>query len=235
MSPSPVRPSMGRRPRSLYSTRRCRWRWGPGGAESLSVTFNPEAPNGLKVARLLLATSDPAAPVLSLPLQARREILTIEGSLTTAIGTVITEGGSSTGEITLTNQNPASVNLTSVTISGTNAADFSVSPALPVTIESGASAVLTATFAPTGARGLRTALLEVATTDTGSPTLSFPVRARFSYGPPLLAHYKMDDLSGTSLADASGNASPARLRSARRLSSSVNRRSSPVGRARRSV
>ena len=182
-----------------------------GGTESLSVTFNPLPPNGLKVARLLLTTNDPAAPTISLPLQAKREILTVEGSLTSPIGTVTTEGGTSTGEITVTNQNPAAVELTSLAISGAHAAEFSVTPALPLSIASGASAVLTVTFAPTGARGLRTALVEVSTTDTGSPVLSFPVRARYSFGPPLLAHYKMDDQSGTTLADASGNASPAGL------------------------
>jgi hypothetical protein len=184
---------------------------GSGGTESLGVTFTPEPPNGLKVARLLLTTNDPAAPTLSFPLQATRRILTVEGSQTSPIGTVTTEGGTTTGEITISNQNPAAVDLTSVTITGTNAADFSVTPALPLSIASGGSAVLTVTFAPTGARGLRTALLEFATTDTGSPTLAFPVRARYSFGPPLLAHYKMDDQSGTTLADASGNASPARL------------------------
>ena len=54
-------------------------------------------------------------------------------------------------------------------------------------------------------------LLEFTTTDVGSPTLSFPVRARYSFGPPLLAHYKMDDQSGTTLAESSGNSLPAGL------------------------
>lgn len=184
---------------------------GSGGTDSLAVTFSPLPPNGLKVARLLLTTNDPAAPTLSLPLQARREILTIEGSLTSPIGTVITEGGTSTGEITITNQNPAAVTLSALNITGANAADFTVTPAMPLTIASGASAVMTVTFAPTGARGVRNALLEFTTSDAGSPTLGFPVRARYSYGPPLLAHYKMDDQSGTKLAESSGNSVPAGL------------------------
>ena len=130
---------------------------GSGGTASLAVTFNPLPPNGLKVARLLLTTDDPASPTISMPLQARREILTIEGSLTTPIGTVITEGGSSAGEITITNQNPAAVTLNALNITGTNAAGDDLSPALPLTIASGASAVMTVTFAPSGTRGVRNA------------------------------------------------------------------------------
>ncbi|MFN0127926.1 MAG: choice-of-anchor D domain-containing protein [Verrucomicrobiales bacterium] len=182
-----------------------------GGAESLGVTFSPVPPNGLKVARLVLTTTDPAAPTISLPLQGRRQVLTVEGSVTTPIATVITEGGTSTGEITITNQSAAAVNLTGVTLGGTNAADFSVTTPLPVTLAPGEAGVLAVRFAPTGVRGLRSASLEIATTDAGSPVLSFPVHARYSYGPPLLAHYKMDDTAGTLLADASGNTSPATL------------------------
>jgi hypothetical protein len=182
-----------------------------GSGDTLSITFNPQTPNGLKVARLLVSTDDPAVPQLSLPLQARRQIFTIEGSVTSPIGTVITEAGSSTGEITLTNQNAGPVNITTFTPSGANAADFSVAPVPPISIESGGSAVFTVTFAPTGERGVRSALLEFSTSDAGSPTLSFPVRARYTYGPPLIAHYKMDDSTGTSLADATGNGATARL------------------------
>ena len=55
---------------------------------------------------------------------------------------------------------------TSSTITGTDAAAFSVETALPLDIPAGTSATLTIGFAPNGAEGILNAVLEIASNDT---------------------------------------------------------------------
>lgn len=177
------------------------------GQSFVLVNFDPSTPNGLKVARLKLLTTDPNLPEISLPLQAQRAINSIEAALTSRVGSVSVENGSSTGELTITNNGAGEVTVSAPVATGASASMYSVTGPFPVVVPAGDAATLQVVFTPTGARGLKSASLEFPTTDPGVPSLSVTVSARYAFGPPLLAHYKMDDTAGTTLVDATA-ASP---------------------------
>ncbi|MES2709471.1 MAG: LamG-like jellyroll fold domain-containing protein [Verrucomicrobiota bacterium] len=177
----------------------------PGGQPgTVAVNFNSAIPNGLKVARLVLTTNDPNAPTITVPLQARRKVLTVEGPALTAVPSVSVQNGSSTRQITVTNSSGADVSLTAVTVTGANPGDFTVTTPLPLTVAPGESAVLDVKFAPTGSIGVHSASVDVTTTDPNLPILSLPVKGRYAYGPPLLAQYKLDETEGTAFVDSTG-------------------------------
>lgn len=178
------------------------------GADSVVVNFDPSTPNGLKVARLKLTTTDPNQPEIYLPLQARRAINSIEAGISQRVVSVSAVGGTGTGLLTFTNNGTSATTVLSPVISGTDAALFSVTGTFPLVIPPGDAVTLPIVFTPTGAKGLKTATLDFATDDAGVPTLSVVVQARYAFGPPLLAHYKMDDTAGTTLVDFTA-ASPA--------------------------
>lgn len=182
-------------------------------AVTIPVNFDAPPPNGLKVARLVLNTNDPDAPTIFLPLQARRSITTIEGSVATAVGSVSVQGGTSTGAISVLNSSSGPVTINSAVFSGSNPTEFSLTTVLPVTIQSGGDALLDVKFTPAseGVIGLHSASADLATTDPSVPTLSIPIKARYAYGPPLLAQYRMDETSGTVLVDDSGTSPNALL------------------------
>ena len=170
----------------------------------LSVKFVPSTPNGLKVARLTLTTSDPNFPVIVLPLQATRDIASLLASITTRIVSVAVTGGTGNGILTVTNNGPAAVTISNPQLTGTDASMFALISTFPLMIPSLESVELPVVFTPTGLSGLKSATLGLTSTDAGVPTLSIPLLSRYAFGPPLLAHYKMDDASGTALVDATG-------------------------------
>ena len=174
----------------------------------LSINFIPSTPNGLKVARLTLTTSDPNFPVIVLPLQATRDIPSLLAAITTRIVSVAVTGGTGTGVLTVTNNGPSAVTISNPQLTGTDSSMFALTSTFPIVILSMESADLPVVFTPTGAAGLKSASVGLNSTDAGVPTLSIPLLSRYAFGPPLLAHYKMDDISGTTLVDNSG-ASPA--------------------------
>ncbi|MGA7220739.1 MAG: choice-of-anchor D domain-containing protein, partial [Candidatus Sulfotelmatobacter sp.] len=72
--------------------------------------------------------------------------------------------------VTLTNSGTAALTITSITISGTNAGDFSETNTCGTSVAAGASCTINAVFTPT-ASGARTANVSVADSATGSPQL----------------------------------------------------------------
>ncbi|TMC03630.1 MAG: choice-of-anchor D domain-containing protein, partial [Chloroflexi bacterium] len=83
-----------------------------------------------------------------------------------AVGTT-----SASQSVTLTNSGTGPVTITSITVAGTNAADFgrtTTCPLSPTTLAAGASRTIGATFAPAAA-GARAASIQVADNATGSP------------------------------------------------------------------
>ena len=169
---------------------------------TINVTGAPSTPNGLKVARLILNTTDPSQPVIRLPLQARRAVNSIEATVTTRIASVSLENGTGTGQLTITNNGSAAVSVSAPAFSGTNGALFSVTGTFPIQIAAMDALTLPVVFSPTGTKGLKSASAEFPTTDAGVPTLTVQLRSRYAFGPPLLAHYKMDEATGTTLADS---------------------------------
>lgn len=177
----------------------------------VDVNFTPSFPNGLRVARLKLTTSDPNLPEVNFPLQARREVrpTTITQSvLAPAVGSVSVQNGTNTTTITIKNDNVTPVLVQAPVITGIQAAMFSVPGTFPVEVVAGESVTLPLIFTPTGTIGLKSANIEFATNDPNVPLLTLFAASRYAFGPPLLAQYKMDDTSGTTLVDAAA-ASPA--------------------------
>jgi hypothetical protein len=100
---------------------------------------------------------------------------------------------------TIQNTGTANLNISSITISGANAALFTVgglSPASP--IPPGNSATFTVTFSP-GTTGLKTATVNIANADCDEATYDFAVQG--TGVPPTLGTY-----SSTTIANAGGNA-----------------------------
>jgi Concanavalin A-like lectin/glucanases superfamily len=174
-----------------------------GGNAAVNLNFNPPTPNGLKVARLTLTTTDPNQPIIRLPLQASRAINSVEAALARIVS-VATVGGTGTGQLTITNNNTSAVTLSAPVISGVNAAFFSVVGTFPATVLPTEALVLPINFTPTGTRGIKTATIDIATSDSSVLTLTIAASARYSFGPPLLAQYKMDETAGTTLVDSAG-------------------------------
>ena len=174
------------------------------GEATVGLNFNPATPNGLKVARLILTTTDPNLPQIRLPLQALRAINSVEAALSLRVASVSVENGTGSGELTVTNNSTADVSLSAPTKSGLHGAMFAVTGVFPKIVAAGAEAILPVVFTPTGTKGLKSGVLDFVTNDPGVPTLSVSVAARYAFGPPLLAQYKMDDTAGTTLVDSTG-------------------------------
>lgn len=80
-----------------------------------------------------------------------------------------TVGTTSAGQgVTLTNTGTATMNISSITIAGTNSGDFAQTNTCSSTLAASANCVITVTFTPTGA-GSRTANVSVADDAPGSP------------------------------------------------------------------
>lgn len=177
---------------------------GQGDPVSISVNFSSTIPNGLKVARLVLTTNDPGAPTITVPLQGRRKVLTVEGPALTRVPSVTVENGTGTGQILITNSSESDVTLSAGTFSGANPADFAITTPFPIVLPAGGNKLVDVKFSPTGTIGLHSALAEFTTSDPNLPTLSLAVKGRYAYGPPLLAQYALDEADGTTFVDSAG-------------------------------
>jgi hypothetical protein len=90
-----------------------------------------------------------------------------------------------TAEITLTNGGPAPVEVDQIVISGADDTLFAVDQTGPLSIAAGAQAVVTATFAPDGLVGPRTALATAVVRDAATPRLPVSLRG-IAHGPDLV-------------------------------------------------
>lgn len=121
--------------------------------------------------------------------------------------TVTSADGSSTAEIILSNLSPNPITVTAAEFGG-DTTEFSLATALPLTIPAHNSAVLNVLFKPgeDAANGLRATSLTLTLDSPNLPTYLFaPLQAKRSVAPRFQAHYKLDETSGTTLADSSGN------------------------------
>jgi hypothetical protein len=136
---------------------------------SISITFTPASAGALS-ATLQVADNAPGSPqAISLSgtgLAPAPAVTLVPGSLD--FGTV-TQGTSTSMDVTVTNQGTAALHITNVAIGGTNMADFSFSdPACGSAIPINASCIITVTFKPLAA-GLRTASVALTDDAPGSP------------------------------------------------------------------
>jgi hypothetical protein len=140
-----------------------------GGSTDVNVTFTPAAA-GARAGSLTVSSTDPVGNVVVSLAGTGLSPAKLQVS-PTAMQFPNTTLGSSSGPLTLTLTNTGGVNLSvqSLTLSGTNSSDFTLSPVtLPLTIAPAASSTVGITFKP-GALGARTASLSIASNDPASP------------------------------------------------------------------
>jgi len=127
-------------------------------------------------------------------------VVTPATAFTTFTGTPVT------GSYTIHNTRAAGdLTVSAVNFSGTHAAAFSVVTPLPLVVGPGATLPLELAFSPAAPNGIKTATATIVSDDPQTPNYVIgEIRVRRSVGSFLEAHYKLDEASGTSLADSSG-------------------------------
>jgi hypothetical protein len=136
-----------------------------GGTCTIWVTFTPTAKNNRK-AVLAISDSDPASP--------QAIALTGTGTVVSLSPKKLTFGNQPVGTtsvpkaVTLTNVGGTVLNFTGISITGTNAGDFSQTNTCGTGIGGGASCTITVTFKPT-AKGSRSAAVSISYDGGGSP------------------------------------------------------------------
>jgi hypothetical protein len=129
---------------------------GAGKSDSITLRFTPAAPNGIKVANLLVSSKNGVTK--QVVLIARIETVSVASLSTPAFDTILT-CQTEDRTITLTNPNDVAVHIDSIVVSGPNAAEFIVT-ANNISIAPNGSANVPVRFAP-GADGARNATLTV--------------------------------------------------------------------------
>jgi phospholipase C len=136
---------------------------------TISVTFDPTA-TGTRTASVSINDSGGASPQ-TVPLTGTG---TGSGPAVTFSPTSLTFGSQKVGtssspqNVTLTNSGTATLDITSITITGADPGDFSQTNTCGSSVSVGANCTISVTFAPTTA-GTRTASVSVADNATGSP------------------------------------------------------------------
>ena len=122
-------------------------------------------------------------------------------AFTTFTGTPVT------GIYNITNARAAgALTVSAVNFGGANASDFSVATPLPLVVAPGATLPLSITFNPAAPNGVKSTSITIVSDDPQTPNyILSDVRVRRSVGSFLEAHYKLNESSGTTLAEASGN------------------------------
>ncbi len=138
-----------------------------GGSCTISVTFTPTAP-GSRSATLAIADNANGSPqAVSLTGTGTTSAEGLSPSSLTfasqAVGTT-----SAAQAVILTNTGNASLTLTSISVTGTNASDFAETNTCGSSVAASGSCAINVTFTP-GATGARTAAVTIADSATGSP------------------------------------------------------------------
>jgi FtsP/CotA-like multicopper oxidase with cupredoxin domain len=141
----------------------------PGASCSINATFRPTAA-GARSALVNIVTTANANPKPSVALSGMGTQVNLSTvALTFAPQVVGTQSASQ--QVTLVNTGPAALGITSVTLTGANAGDFTQTNGCPIggTLGAGGNCRITVRFVPT-AVGLRTATVAIKTNDAGTPT-----------------------------------------------------------------
>lgn len=162
-----------------------------GGSTTFQVTFNPSAV-GLRSAILNIATNDADKLIYNFTIQGfgGDAEINLQGNATniadgdttpwttdgTNFGNVNIIGTTSVSQtFTIQNVGSAVLNITSLTITGTNAADFSVTTAPAASVAAGGSTTFVVAFNPS-ATGPRTATITIGNNDTNENPYDFAIQ-----------------------------------------------------------
>jgi hypothetical protein len=134
---------------------------------TISVTFTPTSSGG-RAAGVRIASADPASPVqVTLTGTATSPAVTLTPT-SLAFGVQTLHTTSTSRAITVRNSGTATLTINSITITGTNAADFASTTTCAATLAANATCTISVTFSPT-AIGARAASVSVSDNAPGNP------------------------------------------------------------------
>ena len=148
-----------------------------GASLTFTVRFAPSGVGGGPIAgNVVVSTDDPNNPSISVPISGTVDAanVTISSNALDFSGVATdnrTSPSSADRTVTIGNTGSCALSLTSLSITGPNAGDFSIvgAPVLPVSIANASSLTLTVRFNPSAA-GARSATLNVGTSDPVNPS-----------------------------------------------------------------
>ena len=164
----------------------------PGASTTFVVAFLPPAANTL-TAELQVTSDDPILPNYKIALTgtgvaAPKIAVKVSGGATLTDGkSAINFGGTKAGgqgtgkTLTISNRGLAKLSKLSVTCSGTNKADFIITPLKVTSLAPGKSAKFTITFKPKAkakAKGIRKAVLHIKSNDPNSPSFDITLMGK---------------------------------------------------------
>jgi len=136
----------------------------PGGSCAISVTFTSTTPFGKKSAILSISSNDPKKPIVNVKLTGQAPLPKISVSPKSVnFGSIKVDNTSTLKVVTIKNTGISDLEIGSITISGTNASEFSQTNTCTA-IPKGSSCAVTVAFSPASAGG-KSALLSVSSND----------------------------------------------------------------------
>jgi hypothetical protein len=154
----------GANPADFTETSTC-GAWLAGGAScTITVQFAPQA-SGSRTASVSINDSDPSSPQV-ISVSGTGTAISVSNKTLSFGSTKVGKSASKT--VTVTNLGSAPVSVTSIAVSGTNAADFPQTNTCGKSIAGGTSCTITVTFTP-AATGTRSGTLTITNADPTSP------------------------------------------------------------------
>ncbi len=136
---------------------------------SFTVSFTP-AVSGPRTATVSIASNDPINPVLTVPLTGTGTAVSLSPTAV-AFANQTVGTSSASHSVTISNVGPTALTISSIVLSGTNPADFTLNSQCGATLNVGRSCNVLIRFAPT-AVGPLSASLVITTSDPGVPVAS---------------------------------------------------------------
>ncbi len=173
----------------------------PGMTGFASVEFFANGGTGTFQTDLFIDTDDPINSTVTVPITVivRDPEIATAGELDFGVLPVGTLGA----DASLTVENlgaAADLEISAVTVTGTNAAQFTID-SFPAAIAAGGTGDIEVSFDPAGIDGGFSAQLEIASNDIVTPVVTVPISATVTVPEPLVAWWPLD----TDSTDASGN------------------------------
>ncbi len=157
----------GTNPGDYAQTNTCGMSLQGSGTCTVSVTFTP-AGTGASSASLAAADGDPSSPqTIAITGTGLKAAVTLTPP-SLSFGNQVYLLPSASQRVTLQNTGTAALAVTSVSVTGTNAGDFSQSNSCGTSVAAGAACTITVTFTPAGA-GARSASISIVDNAPGSP------------------------------------------------------------------
>jgi len=157
----------GTNPGDFAQTNNCGSSVAAGASCTISVTFTPAA-SGTRTAAVTLTDNATGSPqTVSLSGTGTATVVSLSPTSLT-FGSEPVDTTSSPQVVTLTNAGSAALNITSISITGANATDFTENNTCSSAVAAGGNCTITILFTPS-ASGTRTASLNIADSASGSP------------------------------------------------------------------